>query len=120
MSKKSLQFHCGINNAFSLFFVTYRWDFVRDERNNFIKEIRVKRLNFVEKSHRVENISMNSLIAKRSLLSVRIVEVLGRDIPMKIFTETQKIEKDGGMMIMVCAKMLNLISLVRQLIELIF
>jgi len=32
--------------------------------------------------------------------SIRIVEVLGRDLPMKLFKETQRIEKDGGMMIM--------------------
>lgn len=36
-----------------------------------------------------------------TLISVRIVEVLGREIPMKLFKETQKIERDGGMMIMV-------------------
>lgn len=34
---------------------------------------------------------------------MRIVEVLGRDLPIKLFKETQRIEKDGGMMIVVCS-----------------
>lgn len=32
---------------------------------------------------------------------VKIVKILGRDLPMKIFTETKKIESEGGMLILV-------------------
>lgn len=32
-------------------------------------------------------------------ISVRVVNVLGRDLPIKLFKETQKIESDGGMLI---------------------
>lgn len=42
----------------------------------------------------------NKLYEEKDTLLLRIVEVLGRDVPIKIFKETQKIEKDGGMMIM--------------------
>ncbi|KAJ6642819.1 Phosphorylated adapter RNA export protein, partial [Pseudolycoriella hygida] len=42
----------------------------------------------------------NKLYEGKVSLLLRIVEVLGRDIPIKLFKETQKIEKDGGMMIM--------------------
>jgi phosphorylated adapter RNA export protein len=34
---------------------------------------------------------------------VRIVNILGKDIPIKLFKETQRIESDGGMLIMVRA-----------------
>ena len=37
-------------------------------------------------------------------VSVRIVSILGREIPIKLFKETQKIESDGGMLIMVRIK----------------
>uniref|UniRef100_A0A182NU76 Phosphorylated adapter RNA export protein n=1 Tax=Anopheles dirus TaxID=7168 RepID=A0A182NU76_9DIPT len=33
-------------------------------------------------------------------LMVRVVEALGKEIPMKLFKETQKIEADGGMLVM--------------------
>ncbi|XP_035915946.1 phosphorylated adapter RNA export protein isoform X1 [Anopheles stephensi] len=33
-------------------------------------------------------------------LMVRVVEALGKDIPLKLFKETQKIEADGGMLVM--------------------
>lgn len=33
------------------------------------------------------------------LISVRVVNVLGRELPIKLFKETQKIECDGGMLI---------------------
>jgi len=42
----------------------------------------------------------SKLYEEKDTLLLRIVEVLGRDLPIKIFKETQKIEKDGGMMIM--------------------
>lgn len=32
-------------------------------------------------------------------ISVRVVNILGRDLPIKLFKETQKIESDGGMLI---------------------
>lgn len=35
------------------------------------------------------------------LLTVKIVEVLGRDLPMELFGETKKIESEGGMLILV-------------------
>uniref|UniRef100_A0A182QL64 Phosphorylated adapter RNA export protein n=1 Tax=Anopheles farauti TaxID=69004 RepID=A0A182QL64_9DIPT len=34
------------------------------------------------------------------LQRVRVVEALGREIPLKLFKETQKIEADGGMLVM--------------------
>lgn len=33
------------------------------------------------------------------LITVRVVNILGRDLPIKLFKETQKIESDGGMLI---------------------
>lgn len=45
-----------------------------------------------------------NLMFYSSFISERIVDILGRDLPIKLFKETQKIEKDGGMMIMVCLK----------------
>lgn len=36
-----------------------------------------------------------------SQFAVRVVNVLGKEIPTKLFKETQKIEADGGMLIMV-------------------
>lgn len=36
------------------------------------------------------------------LNAVRVVEVLGTDLPIELFKKTQKIESEGGMMIMVC------------------
>lgn len=33
------------------------------------------------------------------IVSVRIINILGRDTPIKLFKETQKIESDGGMLI---------------------
>lgn len=31
---------------------------------------------------------------------LRAVEILGKEMPMEIFKETQRIERDGGMMVM--------------------
>lgn len=42
----------------------------------------------------------NKLFEDKDDLLLRIVEALGREIPMKFFQETQKIELEGGMLIM--------------------
>lgn len=42
----------------------------------------------------------NKLCEEKDELMLRVVNVLGKDIPAKLFKETQKIEADGGMLIM--------------------
>lgn len=42
----------------------------------------------------------NKLYEEKDDLMLRVVDVLGKDIPAKLFKETQKIEADGGMLIM--------------------
>ncbi|XP_050101135.1 phosphorylated adapter RNA export protein isoform X1 [Anopheles aquasalis] len=42
----------------------------------------------------------DKLCEQHTDLMVRVVEVLGREIPLKMFKETQKIEADGGMLVM--------------------
>ncbi|XP_053696112.1 phosphorylated adapter RNA export protein isoform X2 [Sabethes cyaneus] len=42
----------------------------------------------------------NKLCEEKDDLMLRVVSVLGKDIPAKLFKETQKIEADGGMLIM--------------------
>jgi cyclopropane fatty-acyl-phospholipid synthase-like methyltransferase len=36
-------------------------------------------------------------------VSVKVVEVLGKEKAIEIFRETKKIEEDGGMMVLVCS-----------------
>lgn len=40
----------------------------------------------------------NKLAEEKDDLLLQAIRVVGREIPMKLFAETQKIEKDGGMM----------------------
>lgn len=50
---------------------------------------------------------------------MKIVEVLGRDIPMELFDETKKIESEGGMLILVrieCVHMHRLTNLFKELL----
>ncbi|XP_019551489.1 phosphorylated adapter RNA export protein isoform X2 [Aedes albopictus] len=42
----------------------------------------------------------NKLCEEKDELMLRVVNVLGKEIPTKLFKETQKIEADGGMLIM--------------------
>lgn len=42
-------------------------------------------------------------------VSVKVVEVLGKQKAIDIFRETRKIEEDGGMMVLVCS--LNIFAL---------
>ncbi|XP_055638246.1 phosphorylated adapter RNA export protein isoform X2 [Toxorhynchites rutilus septentrionalis] len=42
----------------------------------------------------------NKLCEEKDELMLRVVNVLGKEIPAKLFKETQKIEADGGMLIM--------------------
>ncbi|XP_055541747.1 phosphorylated adapter RNA export protein isoform X2 [Wyeomyia smithii] len=42
----------------------------------------------------------NKLCEEKDDLMLRVVSVLGKEIPAKLFKETQKIEADGGMLIM--------------------
>ncbi|XP_055374421.1 phosphorylated adapter RNA export protein [Condylostylus longicornis] len=41
----------------------------------------------------------NKLYEEKDDLLLRVVQVLGKDLPIQIFKETQKIEKEGGLMI---------------------
>lgn len=48
------------------------------------------------------NVSLNfEIIYKFYLVVVRVVKVLGIDVPLELYKETQRIEADGGMMIKV-------------------
>uniref|UniRef100_U5EMS7 Phosphorylated adapter RNA export protein n=1 Tax=Corethrella appendiculata TaxID=1370023 RepID=U5EMS7_9DIPT len=42
----------------------------------------------------------NKLCEEKNDLLLRVVKVLGKELPIKLFKETQKIESDGGMLIM--------------------